>query len=149
MMSALMSPEAGQFLSDLWKDVGSRLESKEQCEYPELTHNSTRCGSYIISMIGFPAPEGITEPHFSAFAFGPLQAITPESLATLTARYFVLEKGFANDFVTPRTVFCEWTKERAHLNGGDGPDPSGEAFLDSICQRMSIPLNAAKTKLGS
>jgi hypothetical protein len=96
---------------------------------------------YLIPVITFPDPQGITEAHFSAFVFGPIPAVTPGSPNSLPARYFVLEKTYSANPAKPGTVFGEWTKDGKHLNGGAGPEPRDEAFLASICERVGISLS--------
>ena len=129
MLGALCGPESSRFLASVWQDVGNKIEPKDRMEFPELVRTTQKRNEHLIAMIQFPKPVGVTEPHFSAFVFGPIRGM--ESLENLTVRYFILEHS--QDLVTggARTVLGEWTKE-LHINYGDGPPAVAESFENAV-----------------
>lgn len=138
MLGVLSGPKAEDFLAFLWNDVGEGLEPAARMEFPELSPSVKRRGGFVIASIHFPSPREITEPHFAAFAFGPItENMSPDSLA---ARYFVLEHSLSLESNTPRTVMGEWS-EGSHLNHGDGSEPSAEAFEQSVLKMVQAVQN--------
>ena len=48
-------------------------------------------------------------------------------------QYFTLEKGDDPTTGESRTVLCAWEGD-SHLNYGDGPEPTPEAFIAAVTQ---------------
>lgn len=137
----LANPEKSDlFLHKLWNDVAEKNEIPldEQITPDPLNATVERVGDKLIAIVQLPPPQAVTEAHFVAIVSDlppePGDDDAPESIEALRQqlrqtplRYFSLENGYSLDN-TPRTAFCEWTKE-GHLNMGDGPKPTREAFL--------------------
>jgi hypothetical protein len=74
-----------------------------------------------------PKPEHTTEVHYIAII---LDRVDPKFL-----RYVVLEHSWDVNGA-PRTVLGEWTSEGSHVNYGDGPVPTEDSFLSTICDKF-------------
>jgi hypothetical protein len=129
MLGALGGPKCSDFLMEVWNDIATNLKPEERMKFPEIACSIKRQGNYLLATIHFPAPLGMTEPHFSAFVFGPIKEDGP--LDYLGVRYLILEHSWSLETAGPRTVLGEWTKE-SHLNYGDGPAASVEAFEAAV-----------------
>ena len=86
------------------------------------------CPSIIITM---PPPLAITEAYMIGVV---LTGEAEEKTQDESFRYFTLELG-QNADGNLRTVICEWTDE-AHLNFGDGPSVSVDAFVQAIENKL-------------
>ena len=81
---------------------------------------------YVISM---PEAKHLTEAFFVAVVEAPGDVV----------RYYTLEKG-SHDDGSPRTALCEWTADGRHLNFGDGPPATIDAFTESIFRHVNAEL---------
>ena len=75
-------------------------------------------------VFSLPQPVAMTEAFFTALA-----CMTANSKPMV--RYFTLELGFSQTHAL-RTVIGEWTPDRSHVNYGDGPEPTAEAFVSAL-----------------
>jgi hypothetical protein len=133
------------FLQEIWADVAAENDISQEDQIAPEPLNATlqQIGDKLVALIQLPPAERTTEAHLVAIVSDlppELTDDTPEGIQTLRERlrqtpirYFTLECGFSLDD-TPRTVFCEWTRE-AHLNMGDGPAPTREALLKFLIER--------------
>jgi hypothetical protein len=125
VVTTFSNPNANALLAELWPE--SRLEDSSE---PPIVPAGLGVSRHdfppdaIIFLFAFPQPTNLTEAFFTALAYWS-HSSRPHF------RYFTLELGF-NDSGTPRTVIGEWTPDRTHLNYGDGPEPTAEAFLKRI-----------------
>jgi hypothetical protein len=142
-LAMLASPKGYDFLARLLDEVEEvcRDQGRPPPDFTaaDLHIGYRRCvGNHPCAVVRFPEPQGTTEAHMVAIVVtSDLPAIAPgaKELPQVDARYFTLEKGFRFKGGAERTVICEWTKT-AHLNGGDGPPPTVDAFLAAIEERL-------------
>jgi len=129
---AILNESKGNVLNDLWGYVGQNMRWPHLvtagglgCEIRNLDAQTT------IALITLPAPQAITEAYFVALVYRPQKrGVLPAREAL--ARCFTLECGIEVGGGS-RTVLCEWTKDHMHINRGDGPAPTPDAFLEAIC----------------
>lgn len=124
----LVNQAGPSLINEIWQQLAEELEPADRlpadglgCELKRLSNDT------LVALITLPAPLGMTEAYFIALAYRPevrRNLLFKEKDAIV--RFITLENGFTLDN-EPRTVLCEWTKE-AHLNRGDGPPPTLEAF---------------------
>lgn len=130
-LGALASPDAGKFLASVFEVA--RKEATAGGEKPDFTAADVRpypcrIADFPTIIVAMPPAKFTAEAHFTALVLLATAAVTTvEEAKAVEARYFTLEAGFALDD-RPRTVFCEWTKDGKHLNFGDGPSATVEAF---------------------
>lgn len=153
----LSDPERGsEFLHEVWDDCGQSQTGRDLVEPDGLGATVTQTKDKLIAVVTLPQPEVAPEAHFVAI----LSGLPPETededdevseeahevlrlmLRSMPIRYFALEKGMLLDG-TAYTVFCEWTSEGSHLNMGDGPPPTEEAFLEFLVAQNFPPVRAS------
>jgi hypothetical protein len=127
----LLKSGGDEFLRLLWDKVGQDLGKQNgsmsgsmSCVVEQLD------ASTELALITLPEPQGIAEAYFVAVVLRP--SAPPQEGIT---RFFTLEKGASLD-ESPRTVFCEWTADEAHLNYGDGSVPTVTDFRRSIRENL-------------
>ncbi len=105
--------------------------------------HTVRAGVYPCAVVEMPPPHAMTEAYFTAavLLLDPTQGQL--DLATAAVRYFTLELGFSLDNV-PQTVLCEWGKDGAHINYGEGPTSDVEAFMAAVCRLLNPEDNWCK-----
>ena len=128
------SPEQKDFVAWLWemtaKQVGRPIT---EFDPGQLEVNTFRVNDAPAILLKMPVPIAAAEAHMvGVILTGLPQDEEPESKGSF--RYFTLEHGVNLDD-TIRTVFCEWN-EGSHLNFGDGPPPTVEAFASAIEARL-------------
>ena len=102
----LASPEAKQFLTDIWQPVKDRApEDAGPADFSidEVQVHPCRAGAFPCAVIEMPEPRGVTETYFTAIVLLVDPSQLPQAPSELPIRYFTLEKGFSLD-ETPRTV---------------------------------------------
>jgi hypothetical protein len=119
------------FLRFLWDRAGQVLEPALMLPGDGLDYQTRGLedGTRIVA-ISLPAPQAITEAYFVALVYRPVM-LQHEAIA----RCFTLEYGRSVFNDQPRTVLCEWSGS-SHLNYGDGPEPTAEAFIASISDKL-------------
>lgn len=131
LLSALTNRDQG-YIRDQWFNAMVRCSMwdlpfdstwfpLEEIHFSALKQREVSC--YVISL---PEPRHESEVFFVAVVQSSSEDV----------KYYTLEKGFQNDG-TPQTVFCEWTPDGSHLNHGDGPPATVEAFTESIFRFMN------------
>lgn len=95
-----------------------------------------RIGDHPCVVFELPPPRAVAEAHMTAMVVLADLSRTRPDRDELESRYFTLEKGVSLDGA-PWTVLGEWTKDGSHLNLGDGPEPTVEAFVAAITQFLS------------
>jgi hypothetical protein len=141
VLGVLASPRATELLADL---LASCAEScRERGEEPadftaaDLRVHRGRVGQHPCAIVEFPAPQAVTEAYLTAIVLLADAAEPLEKWESATARYFTLEYGMSFERGgTPRTVLCEWT-DTSHLNYGDGPPATPEAFAAAIEAKLN------------
>ena len=132
--SVVGSPSQAKFEAWLWRETEERIGRPMADIDPselEITIRTVRgCPAIIVKM---PTPIAVTEAYFVGILPTESQecAEVPEEIAF---RYFTLEYG-SNLDGTSRTVLCEWVGEN-HINFGDGPAPTLEAFTKALAGRI-------------
>ena len=128
--------EATGVLQLLWQDACEWADDTEPLpEEPKLLE-VYEMENYFVRLLQFPAPTTMPETYFAAIAFDPgKRSLFPWRRRRPDLRYLALELGFTLEG-TRGTVLGEWTAE-GHLNYGNGPDPSVEAFLKSVGELLT------------
>ena len=130
-LAVLASPDADRFIASLFESVCEQLKQPPDFGADAVIAHHVHIKEYPCAIIEMPQPKDTTEAYFTALvAFAKLNDKAPPDPENVSARYFTLELGFSLDG-TPRTVLAEWSKDR-HINYGDGPKPTVEAFAGSI-----------------
>jgi len=131
LCGAMLSEQPEQILKEWWDTLAKDLPEAERLPWPSISVDRGREGSHLLILFTFPPPEGSTEAYFSVVIVGPIAGASVDEINAAPRKYYVLEHGFSLDG-TVRTVLAEWTSAGTHLNYGDGPTPSAEAFLSHI-----------------
>ncbi|RYG73060.1 hypothetical protein EON80_03610 [bacterium] len=139
--------DSESLLHEVWKDIALQQEIPvdEQIDSSALKASCGRIGDKAVAIIQLPPPEAVTEAHFVAIVSDlPAEPagdasedikVLEQQLRAAPTRYFTLENGYPLDG-TPRTTFCEWTKD-SHLNMGTGPEPNLEAFRAFLKEKLT------------
>ena len=98
---------------------------KDSLPFEEIRLYSVERDDIACHIIIMPEAKNMGEAIFVAVVEAP----------ETNVRYFTLEKTYRKDG-SPGTYFCEWQSPESHLNFGDGPDETIEAFVDRICQEV-------------
>ncbi len=118
MFIATFEKGGNKFLHFLWNLLGDEASelAAESLDYQikRLENNTT------IALITLPPPQAMTEAYFVAAVFRPQGN-----------RFITLEYSFNFIEGSPITVLGEWTTT-SHLNLGDGPEPTLEAFFEKV-----------------
>ena len=135
--TTLLSPDGTRFLKALWAEVGAACEEKGRRPLP---HEGLRVeiqprDGRVMAVVTLPLALNVTEASHVALVLSPprrrwLVLKTPPG-----ADYFTLEVGSCSDG-SPRTVLGAWTSDGRHLNLGDGPEATPEAFADAIAAHL-------------
>ena len=134
-LAIVASPEADRFIDSIIKNVKENCGRKPSFDATSVKIATVRVNEFPCAILEFPAPNEIAE----AFMVGVIVEIDssseqPTEIETTQARYFTLEKGYS-DTNELRTVLGEWTED-SHLNYGDGPPPTVEAFVEFLSEML-------------
>jgi len=118
-MAALSGAGGPKVIRDLWEAQGNGSDA------PTLVvHETPDAGS--VAIVEMPHPEAAGEAHLVALIVRDGQA------GPRWARYFTLERAIdLLDEGRDMTMLCEWDPSGRHINHGEGPSPSTEAFLEA------------------
>jgi hypothetical protein len=131
--SAMTGKVAKRLLLDLWKRVGD-LSDEETLPSNGLACSVTQLDDRrTVAIVTMPPAERITEAHFIGVVFIVVRA---PFRRRIQIRYFTLEHSEDLEHGSPTTMLCEWRGE-THVNYGEGPEPSEEAFLDALIPRLA------------
>ena len=128
LVRVLRSDQDAKGLQWLWQHVGEFCTESGQPVEPGPAHlriHSAHLGGGDCIVVEMPQPLFTTEAHFVALL------IDLEGESAFLNRYLTLERGDGFDG-SPRTVFCEWRSDGAHINFGDGPEVTVDAFVAAI-----------------
>lgn len=128
------SPDADKFIAALLQQVVKQCGREAGFDASEIKVYPTRVNNYPCAVIEMPEPEEAAE----AWLIGVVVPVdftleVPADLdeSQITAQYYTLEKGVSLTG-EPRTVLAGWDDQR-HNNYGDGPEPTVEAFVATLC----------------
>jgi len=123
MLAVLASPRAQEFLESLWGRVGEDLPEGDRVDAAGLgvVMEALDDGGPV-AIVTLPEPAGMTEAHMIAVAG------TSSGCRFITLEYTL---SALDESATPQTVLCEWS-DQAHLNFGEGPEPTRAAFLAAV-----------------
>jgi hypothetical protein len=122
---------ADAWLLDFWRRIGARLPPEERVEDTGLSLMFERLGHLEFAVITLPAPLAHAEAYFVALVRYPPQQGAPSGFF----RYMTLERGFDMSSGGDNTMLCEWAE--GHMNYGEGPPPTIEAFIQAIAGSQS------------
>ncbi len=130
------SPDREEFLNDLWAQVCKNCDKEGQSSFSidDVMIDTIRIGDYPAVLVTMPKPHHVTEAHMVCIVLMVPLADMKQNGKVMKIHYFTLEKG-ATEEGQERTVLCEWDED-THYNYGDGPDPTPEAFIETIIQRL-------------
>lgn len=138
-IAILASPDALKFLASLLNSVSEYCKEEapsRSLQLDDFTIHCSRLGQYPCAIVEMPQPLAPTEAYFvAAILLANLEQEIPD-LKNVELRYFTLENGIRLGG-PPRTVLCEWTKDGAHCNYGDGPPPRVQDFLETLKEMIS------------
>jgi len=132
-LDILQGEYAHAFLLTCWAQVAMHLneadilspDGKLRCDLFGLAKG------YRAAVISLPEPERMAEAHMVAVVWRPPRRRLLFLRTEPVLRYFTLELSVADDFTTPKNVFCEWSQS-LHLNYGNGPEATVTAFVAFI-----------------
>ncbi len=129
---AVLRERGKSLLQVSWERLGSDMKIADRIPADGLNYEIQELASGVtIAIISLPKPQGITEAYFVAPVYRPAMA-DQEPLA----KFFTLEYGMDFDKGSTRTVLCQWTQEKSHMNMGDGPEPVIATFLETIVRHL-------------
>lgn len=133
--SKIKSEGGRKLIIGVWKDVcevcaGGGTPSFES---RDIKVEMRIVNGFPAAVIVMPKPQNVAE----AFMVCAVLKITAADCANLPnhpeVRHFTLEKGMNPETVGERTFFCEWQGEK-HLNYGDGPEATCDAFVEKVSE---------------
>jgi hypothetical protein len=128
--SIIASPEQEQFVAWLWQTTEKRVGRPIIDVDPrQMTITTCRVQELPAVILKMPSPVAAAEAYLVGVLLTGLQE-AQDAESKVCFRYFTLEHG-ANLDGTTRTVLCEWA-DGGHLNFGDGPRPTVEAFINAL-----------------
>jgi hypothetical protein len=132
-----LAKSRGDVLNSLWGRVGQDVQGPDLVTAEGLGYEIRNPGNETtIALITLPSPRCVTEAYFVALAYRPQKKGVFSSRKAVT-RYITLEYGFETSGI-PRTVLCEWKGDGTHLNMGNGPAPTLQAFFEAVCNLLGI-----------
>lgn len=128
--SMVSEDESKDLIQGLW------LRVCEECGSPETTDvDIDELDLLTFSMNGLPTVL-ICMPETKAVAEAIFVLVVLTNIEDLSFRYFTLEAGESDDG-RDSTVFCEWADE-AHINMGEGCEPSTNAFMNLVKEKLAL-----------
>jgi hypothetical protein len=126
---ATLQREGDTFLRFLWQRVGKGLKESDRLAPEGLGYQVRESDGTTIALVALPTPLAATEAYYVAL----VQRAQTQNLVVSEnpARLYTLEYGIGPEG-QPQTFLCEWTPNRVHVNLGSGPEPTREAFLQTI-----------------
>jgi hypothetical protein len=123
-----LDKDGNKFLRFWWDHVGRNVLTEYERDSAGLDHEDRKLEDGTrITLIILPDPE-LSESYFLAL-------VKPPDNRWLfwkgLPRVIALERGEKADG-TPRTILGEWTARGNHVIIGEGPEPSLEAFYDTV-----------------
>jgi len=112
--------EAEFTLRRVWAGIGGALPESERLDPEGLSASTHTIGDLDVVVVTMPTPMEQPEAYFGAMVV-PRDEEAPIRYLTLEMSYDVVNR-------LPCTVGGEWNRE-GHLNLGEGPEPTIEAFL--------------------
>ncbi len=129
------SPDANRFIDAVLKDVAEQCGRPTSFDATSVKIHPVRVKEFPCAVIELPEPRAMAEAFMVALVAPiDMSANEPPVTNSITGRFFTLEKGFTLSNV-PRTVLAEWTMT-SHLNYGDGPPATVEAFIAAIAAQV-------------
>ncbi len=108
-------------LSKMAEHIGLSAAEAERLA-GEFTVRHRRIGGYDAAIVQLPTPCGPTECHFVALL---------HAQNGLPARYFTLEDAGGGV-----SILGGWSADEKHLNFGEGPAPTVEAFVAAVAAQL-------------
>jgi len=130
-LGVLASPKSADFLTAILQDTQEEVRQKANFSAADVKVHQARVGNFPCVVLELPEPAEMAEAFMAAFVVPiDLESGVKPNPVDITGRYFTLEKGFSMSGES-RTVLAEWNSS-SHLNYGDGPEPTVEAFVASL-----------------
>ncbi|BBB62461.1 hypothetical protein UNDKW_4188 [Undibacterium sp. KW1] len=134
--SLMASEEQKPYLAWMWDVCAKYVKNpSKELSVDDVVVTTCRMGPYPAVILRMPEPRAVAEVHYIA-AVLMVNGENELPQEDVGIRYFTLECGINLDG-TPRTVFCEWTDDDAHLNFGDGPQADVDAFAHAVAGKLS------------
>jgi len=124
--SAVLAGRVDELLENVWREVATTagVATDGSLVIRATVHD---CAGRSVVIITPPKPAHLTEAH--------LIGVVLDRNDSSFLRYVVLEHG-SDENAQPYTTVGEWTAD-SHINYGDGPNPTEEAFLSLVCTRFT------------
>lgn len=134
-LAIVASPDSKNFFDSIIDDIVEQMGCSKSFDSSEIQVYNQRVNDFPCAIIKFPDPQKITEAHMVAvIAEVNLNEGFPKNPDSVQARFLTLEKGYSESDQSI-TVLGEWSGG-THLNFGEGPEPSIEAFLETLSQKL-------------
>ena len=126
------SPQRDDFLDDVWRQVRENCDSEGSASFDisDVGITTLRIKGYPGILVNMPPPADTAEAYFAGILL-KIDTNTDTHPENPEVAYITLEKG-NNPYEAERTVLCGWTTDGTHVNYGDGPTPTQEAFIEAI-----------------
>lgn len=119
-----LSGERGRDLIDVLLKAGAdRLSIAQHISSGDIGLHDRTVNGRACMIVEMPEPQEAVHAHFVAILLGEADDDP--------ARYITLERSVSLDAGAQRTVLAEWSTE-GHVNYGDGPEPTIDAFVDQL-----------------
>ena len=130
--SIMGSSQREDFLNDVWKQVRKNCDPEGAATFDIADVEITACRikNFPAIVITMPPPSETAEAFFVAIIL-KIDPQVEELPKQPDFAYLTLEKGINMDG-TERSVLCGWTTDDSHMNYGDGPEPTQEAFVAAV-----------------
>ena len=138
-LSSLASNGRSKFISNLLQENEYGFAHAEERDFSaaDIQYFGDPIGERPCAILQMPPPSGPTEAYFIGIVgrvpMEELYAADNGHREEILIDYYTLERPAEITAESP-SVLCGWTSE-AHLNFGDGPQPTLEAFRSVLLQR--------------
>ncbi len=133
-LALLSDPEHTQdFLQHMVSFVNEHAAEQggEPLDLEQVAVHRMRDDERACLIVELPPPQAPTECHFVGLIFQISEDVKLSEMTEKDLRYMTLEQGVSLETGGDRTVLCGWTKD-SHVNYGDGPEATVEAFAGAI-----------------
>jgi hypothetical protein len=132
--AVMASPHKQRFVDALWEMVRKECDKSGKPSFSsrDIRVETARIGEYPAVLVCMPPPRNMAEAHMICVVLKVPQRESGSGEARPpSVQYYTLEKGIDLGTMGERTVLCAWN-DVGHMNFGDGPKATPEAFFDAV-----------------